>query len=61
LDIAPAVVMIVGVVLVITLIFVGFQWVKPQSLKLTLKWNCLEFELRRQQPAKTRNIPVKRK
>jgi len=46
-DIAPAVVIIVGVVLVIALIFVGFNWVKPESLSLKVRWNSLEFEMKR--------------
>jgi hypothetical protein len=40
-------------VLVIALLFVGSQWVKPQSLKLTLNWHSLEFELQRQQSGDT--------
>jgi hypothetical protein len=46
-------VIIVSVVLVIALLFVGSQWVKPQSLKLTLNWHSLEFELQRQQSGDT--------
>jgi hypothetical protein len=51
LDIAQVIVIILGVVLVIGLTFLGFQWVKPDSLRLKLKWNCLEFELRREPSA----------
>jgi hypothetical protein len=47
---APALV-VIGFVLVIVVIFVGFHWVKPEHLKLKLKWNCLEFELRRAEHA----------
>jgi hypothetical protein len=58
LNIAAAFVVIVGVVLVIALVFVGFKWVKPESLRLSVKWNSLEFELRRQQSGDTPKIPV---
>jgi hypothetical protein len=60
LDIVPAVVIIVGVVLVIALIFVGFKWVKPESLRVSLKWNSLELELRREQWADRPRRAVKR-
>jgi hypothetical protein len=60
LSTTTAVLIIVGVVLVIALIFIGFHWVKPESLRLSIKWNCLEFELRRQQPASRHRSPVKR-
>jgi len=60
LDIAPAVVIIVGVVLVIALLFIGFWWVKPESLRVSLKWNCLELELRRAQSADRPRRAIKR-
>jgi FtsZ-interacting cell division protein ZipA len=60
LDIVPAVVIIVGAVLVIALIFVGFKWVKPESLRVSLKWNSLELELRREQSADRPRRTVKR-
>ncbi|TCC10607.1 hypothetical protein [Kribbella soli] len=50
MNIAAAAMVILGVVLVISLVFVGFKWVKPESLRLSVKWNSLEFELRREQP-----------
>ena len=28
------------------LIFIGFHWVKPESLRLSVRWNSMEFELR---------------
>jgi len=49
-----AIVIMLGFVLVIALIFVGFHWVKPEHLRLKLKWNCLEFEMGRQQQARNR-------
>jgi hypothetical protein len=36
---------VVVLVAVIILIFVGFKWVKPESLGLKV-WNWLEFEMR---------------
>ena len=60
MDIGSALVIIGGVVLVIVLIFVGFKWVKPQSLRLSLKWNSLEFELRSPEPHSTPRRAVKR-
>jgi hypothetical protein len=59
LGITTAAVIIVGVMLVIALIFIGFYLVKPESLRLSVKWNALEFELRRQQPTRTRRRTVK--
>jgi hypothetical protein len=60
LDIVPAVVIIGGVVLVIAIIFIGFWWVKPESLRVSVKWNCLELELRREQSTNRRRSVVKR-
>jgi hypothetical protein len=34
-NIAAAAMVILGVVLVISLVFIGFKWVKPESLRLS--------------------------
>jgi hypothetical protein len=62
LDIAPAVAVIVGigVVVLIVLIFVGFHCLKPESLKVSLKWNCFEMELRRPQSPSAPKRAIKR-
>jgi hypothetical protein len=53
-----ALVLIGGLVLVIILIFAGFHWLKPEHLKLKLKWNCLELELKR--ASEQKRVPAKR-
>jgi hypothetical protein len=36
-----------GVVLIIILIFVGFQLIKPEHLRLKINWHSLELEIKR--------------
>jgi hypothetical protein len=61
LDIAPAVAVIVGIGVVglIVLIFVGFHCLK-ESLKVSLKWNCFEMELRRPEQPSAPKRAIKR-
>jgi hypothetical protein len=46
-------------VVVIILIFVGFKWVKPESLRLKV-WNWLEFEMRGQDEPEPPKRAIKR-
>jgi hypothetical protein len=47
------------VVVLVVLLFVGFKWVKPESLRLKV-WNCLEFEMRGQEEPETPKRAIKR-
>ena len=47
------------VVVLVVLPFVGFKWVKPESLRLKV-WNCLEFEMRGQEEPEMPKRAIKR-
>jgi hypothetical protein len=52
-----------GFVLIIVLVFVGFQLLKPEHLKLKINWHSLELEMRRasEQKAVPKKLPQRRK
>jgi hypothetical protein len=44
-----------GLLLLVAITFIGFQWVQPKYLRIKAKWNCLEVE------SKKRVNPVARR
>jgi hypothetical protein len=54
-----AILISIVLVVLIILLFVGFKWVKPESLRLKV-WNCLEFEMRGQEEPEPPKRAIKR-
>jgi hypothetical protein len=54
-----AILISIVLVVLIILLFVGFKWVKPESLRLKV-WNCLEFEMRGQEGPEPPKRAIKR-
>ena len=52
-------ILITASIVVVVLVFVGFKWVKPESIRFKV-WNWLEFEIRGQDEPEPPKRAIKR-